>query len=125
MNQLREKEELLKLRPLVPTQVGAEEIESFQNEVLRPILKYQNDLFMTFLKGQPHFDKLDRSSGRKHYEEELNKFLSQAAIKNILLGMVLGLLTNEEMEHYQKHTKENNKRLAQMLAQRVADQSFS
>lgn len=124
MNQLREKEELLKLRPLVPTQPGAEEIESFQNEVLRPILKYQNDLFLTFLKGQPHFDKLDRNIGRKHYEEELNKFLSQAAIKNVLLGMVLGLLTNEEMEQYQKHTKENNKRLAQMLAQRVADQSF-
>lgn len=125
MNQLREKEELLKLRPLVPTQEGAEKIEGFQNEVLRPIIKYQNDLFLIFLKEQKHFDKLEKGSGRKHYEDELNKYLSQVSIKNILLGIVLGMLTEEEMQTYQNDANEYNKRVARMIAQRVSDQTFS
>lgn len=125
MNQLREKEELLKLRPLVPTQEGTEKIEGFQNEVLRPILKYQNDLFLAFLKSQKHFNHLEKGSGRRHYEDELNKFLSQVSIKNMLLGMVLGLLTEEEMLIYQNDANEYNKRVARMIAQRVSDQTFS
>jgi hypothetical protein len=38
---------LIDLRPLVPTEIDkASEIEQFQNDILRPILKFQHELFI-------------------------------------------------------------------------------
>ena len=59
-------EALLKMRPEVTTEVNYEisSSEAFQNDTLRPILKFQNDLFVyLFRNSKPivkiNFDKKD------------------------------------------------------------------
>ena len=49
-----DREQLKELRPLIPSALteNTKEIEHFQNEVLRPILKFQHTFFEHYFKSK-------------------------------------------------------------------------
>ena len=99
-------------------------IEVFQNTVLRPILKLQNDaLIRSFLfdlkNKKQNFNQYSNSEKQKSITTH---FKSNTALKQQLLGVVIGLFTKDEFEVYQKDSSKINKRIFSMLKQRLEDQ---
>jgi hypothetical protein len=98
--------------------------ELFQNEVLRPILKLQNDLFLlVFLnylgKNIMAFKIHTQEKKMTIIENALQKDIK---LKNILKGMIIGLFTTDEYTLYLKNSSSLNKRMMSMLAERLKSQ---
>ncbi len=120
---MRENDELTSIRPLIAIEPAESALEIFQNEVLRPILKYQQELWKSILLGED-FLKNALSSGKTQSEKW--RMVMKLATKNPSLkyqwvGMVTGLMTNEEFSYYYRNKKELDKRIMSMLAQRFVD----
>ena len=115
------------LRSELPNVVnGAEisEIELFQNEVLRPILKFQNEvltsLFISNLKKREvDFSKMNLNGRIAYVTNVIQKDLG---LRNVLIGMVLGLMTVEEIGQYYQYETECRRRISKMVIDRLADQ---
>ena len=120
---MREEHELKELRPIVATLPTDNELEVFQNDVLRPILKYQHELW-SFISRQELFISKAISSG-KSASEKWNLLMKSTtknpSLKYQWIGMVTGLLTNVEFAFYYQNKKEIDKRIMGMLAQRMID----
>jgi hypothetical protein len=117
-------EDLLKLRPKIKTiqqDLNTSETEQYQNNTLRPILKFQHDillgLFRTSLtKNKARFTELNR----EEKEEKLNQiFQKDLSFKNQSIGAVIGILTLEEYEVYTSDMAAYNRRIVTMLKQRI------
>jgi hypothetical protein len=122
-NNLRVDSELLDMRPMVATQqIDSKEIERFQNECLRPILKLQNDLIINwFLSQKPVAIILKLKDQKPEFRTKLKAFLGQGSVRGVLIGIVVGQMTNQESSFYLQNQNEINKRTIAMLAQRVED----
>ena len=122
------REELRHLRPKINTfdTESTSPIEHFQNEVLRQVIKYQHDWLMTWATGLPQWKMLCSFKGKKEdFFIRINDYFSkQQDKKGILIGTICGLLTLEEMAFYQMHEKEVNKRIIQMVVQRLTDSFY-
>ena len=98
--------------------------ESFQNEVLRPILKLQNDLFVASFINYIENNKVDFSS--KTLEAKLavidNGIQKDVKFRNTMRGIVVGLFTIEEYDFYSNNTSDVNKRMMSMLTERFKSQ---
>lgn len=98
--------------------------EIFQNEVLRPILKLQNDLFIVSFINYVEKNKKD------FYDFTVDKKLAtienviQKDIKfrNALKGMIIALFTLDEFAQYIKNSSNLNKRMMGMLIERLKSQ---
>ncbi|MBC5841897.1 glyoxalase [Flavobacterium sp. F-380] len=106
----------------ISTDSSAEEI--FQNRVLRPILKLQNDLFIasfknyiTKYKGDFYNLTIDKRLGV--IENALQK---DVKYRNTLKGMVIGLFTMEEYLLYSNNSSNLSKRMMTMLLERLKSQ---
>ena len=96
-------------------------LEQFQNEVLRPILKFQNDVFVAYFRT--HLGDTILPTRCATLEEFIKARLQKdLALRNTCIGMTIGLLTTEELPFYFEHKTELNKRIINMLCQRLADQ---
>lgn len=124
----RDEEKLKSLRPVIPASGNTlhSDIETFQNDVLRPILKFQNDILLSLLQNQAHFHVcLQRHLVREEFQTEIKVFINnQAQVKNQIIGLALGMLTSEEFEVYSANHQEFNKRIIQMAIQRATDFYF-
>ena len=98
--------------------------ESFQNLTLRPILKFQNSLFLSVFRNHLKKHKIafaDLKNIEKHeYIDQLIK--KDRKMHNLFLGIVLGQLTDVEYIAYLAHEKELNRRISVMLIQRLQNQ---
>ncbi|WP_264564219.1 glyoxalase [Flavobacterium sp. N3904] len=106
----------------VSNQSSADEL--FQNEVLRPILKLQNDLFIaSFLN---YISKYKRDFYSKTVENKLavieNAIQKDIKFRNALKGMIIGLFTTEEYALYIKNSSSLNKRMMGLLIERLKSQ---
>ncbi|MEK9583431.1 MAG: glyoxalase, partial [Flavobacteriaceae bacterium] len=120
-------EKLLQQRPDIPTskindQMGSEEY--FQNAVLRPILKLQNDLFISVFKNyiKKHknvFYDLSLEKKQRYIEHAIQKDIK---FRNSLKGMIIGMFTVEEYETYTMNSSALNKRMMNLLIVRLKDQ---
>ena len=120
-------EKLLQQRPDIPTskindQMGSEEY--FQNAILRPILKLQNDLFVSVFRNyiKKHknvFFDLTLEKKQHYIEQSIQKDIK---FRNSLKGMVIGMFTVEEYETYTLNTSALNKRMMNLLIVRLKDQ---
>jgi hypothetical protein len=119
------REELVALRPIIDTirTTDVSPIEQFQNDCLRPILKMQHDVLMALMKSQPNFEEMLHSKGsRLQFQDRVRTFIvKQPSLKHLLIGMVLGMLTVDEMKIYIKHATDFNKRISGMICQRISD----
>ncbi|MDA9322999.1 glyoxalase [Flavobacteriaceae bacterium] len=96
----------------------------FQNEVLRPILKFQNDLFVQvlknyFLKHKNSFYSLSLEKRLLYIENALQKDIK---FRNVLKGIIIGQFSLEEYHSYRSKSAALNKRMMQMLIQRYQSQ---
>lgn len=95
--------------------------ERFQNLVLRPVIKLQNDLFIEVFKNYIAKHKL------VFYNFTLEKrldFIESAVTRDIkfrnsLKGMVIGLFTVEEYLIYIQNSSALNKRMMQIVKERL------
>lgn len=98
--------------------------ERFQNETIRPILKMQNDLFVLVFKNYILKHKnvfLDLSFDRKSTYIE-NAIQKDIKFRNSLKGMVIGMFSLEEYQRYILNSSALNKRMMNMLIERLKDQ---
>jgi hypothetical protein len=122
LNKLRISKELESLRPdvFVDENIVSTTMEQFQNQTLRPIIKYQNNLLISFFLSQKNANTLlDNRGPLKDFEEKMQVFLNQSAIKYQILGIVIGLFTEDEHKFYQLHSKDLSKRIYQIVAKRL------
>ena len=98
--------------------------EIFQNEVLRPILKLQNDLFIvSFInyvdKNKKDFYDLTVDKKLATIENVIQKDIK---FRNALKGMIIALFTLDEFALYIKNSSDLNKRMMGMLIERLKSQ---
>lgn len=118
------KTKLLELRSEIPSAVlkdNMSEDEYFQNAVLRPIIKFQNDLlnaaFVNYICKHKNLFHALSTEKRVHYIE--NAILKDHKFRNSLKGTVIGLFTTEEYAVYIKNSSALNKRMMQMVKDRL------
>lgn len=102
---------------------GTKDVEQFQNEVLRPILKMQHSLLIAFFsnyltKRKITFSEITPKQQQNYIESALSKDIGY---KNFQLGIVTGQLSLEEYSFYKKNSSELNKRILQMLKKRLKE----
>ncbi|MDC1108674.1 glyoxalase [Flavobacteriaceae bacterium] len=99
------------------------DIERFQNEVLRPIIKIQNNLLVGFFKNYIKNNKIKFNTLKPEVQEnKINTILTKDInFKNILIGSIIGHLEENEIEIYFKYKTEINKRIIQIIKQRLHD----
>jgi hypothetical protein len=109
------------LRPLIETEnKTTTELERFQNEVLRPILKFQHSLLEMEVANNPLIEKLLKQELTSERKRLLVKgIVTKTDIKYQLLGQITGLLTNSEVQFYYSKKKEIDKRIFAMIIDRV------
>lgn len=100
-------------------QSSAEEI--FQNQTLRPILKFQNDLFLQVfinyaVKQKNVFFDLSPEKKIVYIENVLQKDIK---LRNLLKGMIIALFTTKEYSEYIKNSSNLNKRMMNLLIERL------
>jgi hypothetical protein len=123
-NSDRDEKSLIELRPnLILESFDSDgDLESFQNDSLRPILKFQHNVLLDFVLSQPNIDSvLKNRQIRRILESSLKDFINQTQLKGQLIGMTIGLFSMEELKFYNVYQKEINKRILQMILQRLVD----
>jgi hypothetical protein len=106
----------------INTQSSSEEI--FQNKTLRPILKLQNDLFIQVfinyaIKQKNVFFNLTPDKKMAYIENVIQRDIK---FRNALKGMVIALFTLEEYASYIQNSSNLNKRMMNMLIERLKSQ---
>ena len=114
-----------KLRPVLKNLINSNtsDLERFQNEVLRPIIKMQNNLLVALFNNYIRNRKIEFNKLKAEVQEnKINSILTKDInFKNILIGSILGHLNKNEIEIYLKSKSELNKRIIQMVKQRLHD----
>ena len=114
---------LIKFRPLLKQSIilnNTNELEVFQNNTLRPIIKFQHELLVLVLKNYLISNKFDIVNTNT---EKLSKFTS-IAIKNDkqlnlqITHSITGLFTKREFDYYSQNKKEIHKRIIQICTER-------
>ena len=98
--------------------------EFFQNTILRPILKLQNDLFIaTFInyvsKNKIDFYSFTIDKKTATIEKSIQKDIK---FRNMLKGMIIALFTVDEYALYIQNSSSLNKRMMGMLIERLKSQ---
>lgn len=106
----------------INSQSSLEEI--FQNRTLRPILKMQNDLFIQVfinyaVKQKNVFFSLTPEKKMMYIENVIQRDIK---FRNSLKGMIIALFTLEEYAEYIKISSNLNKRMMNMLVERLKSQ---
>ena len=98
--------------------------EAFQNQVLRPILKLQNDLFIISFTNYISKNKIDFKtiSAEKKLMIIENTIQKDIKFRNALKGMIIALFTIDEYATYIKNSSNLNKRMMGMLIERLKSQ---
>jgi len=113
-------ESLLALRPQIVTSPAQNPAEAFQNTVLRPILKFQQERIAAIFQQHIQKRKVNLSGinleARKTYVE--TAFQKDLALRHQLIGLALGMMTEEEWMEFSED-KELARRLNNLLVQRI------
>ena len=110
-----------KSRPELFLSKANSEEEIFQNEILRPILKLQHELIITLAQ---EFLRSRNVTWEKVKEKDPFQWLNinikrDIPFKNQLIGMVIGQFSKNELDEYLTFQKEMNKRIINMMTERI------
>jgi hypothetical protein len=114
----------IQLRPEIPSielTLNFSEEERFQNEVLRPIIKLQNDLILSCFV---HYLQQTKGSMESLNPVQIdpyitNLFKTSTRLKTELRGLIIGLFTLEEYHKYIEISSQLNRRMNNMIQQRI------
>ena len=106
----------------ITNQSSSEEV--FQNKTLRPILKLQNDLFIQVfinyaVKQKSVFFALTPEKKMAYIENVIHRDIK---FRNALKGMVIAFFTLDEYAEYIQISSNLNKRMMNMLIERLKSQ---
>lgn len=106
----------------VSAQSSADEL--FQNQTIRPILKLQNDLFIAVFVNYVNKNKADFYSYtvEKKLQTIENSIQKDIKFRNSLKGIVMALFTIEEYDTYIQNSSSLNKRMMNLLIDRLKSQ---
>ncbi|MFH6968173.1 glyoxalase [Flavobacterium sp. FlaQc-28] len=106
----------------VSAQSSADEL--FQNQTIRPILKLQNDLFIAVFINYVNKNKADFYSYtiEKKLQTIENSIQKDIKFRNSLKGIVMALFTIEEYDTYIQNSSSLNKRMMNLLIDRLKSQ---
>ncbi|WP_282135873.1 glyoxalase [Seonamhaeicola maritimus] len=98
--------------------------EWFQNSVLRPVIKLQNDLLIAVFKNyivkhKSVFYDLILEKRIDYIENAIHKDMK---FRNSVKGMVIGLFTVEEYSMYTQNSSALNKRMMNIVKERLLSQ---
>lgn len=98
--------------------------ELFQNQTIRPILKLQNDLFIAVFINYVNKNKADFYSYtvEKKLQTIENSIQKDIKFRNSLKGIVMALFTIEEYDNYIQNSSSLNKRMMNLLIDRLKSQ---
>ncbi len=119
--------QLLEIRPTIQSAKIIDNmgnIELFQNSALRPILKYQNHLILAVFKNYvaKHKNSFYELAVQKKLAFIENAVQKDIKFRNSLKGIIIGLFTLEEYEIYIQDSSALNKRMMNMVIERLKDQ---
>jgi len=100
--------------------------EKFQNETLRPILKWQNELLLEVFRNYASkqkgvFFSLSPEKKESYIENVIQKDIK---FRNTIKGIVIGLFSLEEFQDYIKNSSNLNKRMMNLVIERLKSQSM-
>ena len=113
------------IRPKISSIIKIEHFsmeEKFQNEVLRPIIKLQHDLLLSYFehyylkRNKVKISELN-STQKKEIIQKVFKVDTQLKIE--LRGLIIGLFTVEEYKEYLGYSSKLNRRINNMIQQRI------
>lgn len=98
--------------------------EIFQNRTIRPILKLQNDIFIeSFInyvnKNKKDFYSMSIEKKIMFIDTSIHKDIK---FRNALKGMIMAFFTIEEFREYIQNSSSLNKRMMNLLIERLKDQ---
>ena len=112
-----------KERPIIKNLIKKHttEIESFQNTIVRPIIKMQHPLLVASFKNYLEKRKVDLQSCS---DLEINNkikliYNNDISYRNISLGLIIGHFSTSEFSYYINYSSEINKRIIKIIHQRV------
>ena len=118
---------LLTIRPNIDTidkSLKTKDVEAFQNNVLRPILKFQNDLLLQIFIDYANqykgvFFKLSDYEKLSYIQQALS---TNQRLRSLILGTIVGLFAVEDFGYYKSNSSALNKRIITMTIQRLQSQ---
>ncbi|MCK0179244.1 glyoxalase [Flavobacteriaceae bacterium S0862] len=118
--------DLKRIRPEFMTTTindGMSTDERFQNLVLRPIIKLQNDLFIEVFKNYvaKHKNVFYDLSVDKRIDYISNTIHKDMKFRNSLKGIIIGMFTIEEYKLYIQNSSALNKRMMNIVKERLID----
>ncbi len=98
-------------------------IELFQNQTLRPIIKMQHELLIASFNNYLQQRKIDFLSltSQKKRSKIRAVFVKDIPYKKFTLGIIIGHFSTEEYQYYCFNSSELNKRIIQIVVQRIQD----
>lgn len=114
------------LREQLPILVSGDtsETEAFQSQTLRPVLKLQNEIYLMLFQDYAvskisDFNSLTTEKKQGFIDQSLRK---DHALRNVFIGMTVGMFTAEEMKTYISDKNIFHKRMITMLIERLKSQ---
>lgn len=100
------------------------DLEVFQSVSLRPILKLQNEVILSLINNflAEHKVVVKNLTPNKKIERLHDIFKNNIQQKQLMLGVIIGHFTNDEIVFYNANKKETTKRIITMLLERVCSQ---
>ncbi|MEM6772664.1 MAG: hypothetical protein AAF597_18945 [Bacteroidota bacterium] len=112
----------LALRPVLDLPAATTPEERFQNATLRPIMKQQDALlraalgiFLTKRKV-----KLDQIPANQRFAKVKELVTRDNRLRGLLFGIAVGQFTADEMTYYAANEREANRRMTNLLVERLA-----
>lgn len=114
----------LAIRPQIESLPTDHPVEAFLHQTLRPVLKLQNELFLAitrhfFVKRKIRFAVMDTHQQKQQVHHSIGK---DNRLRGLLFGIVVGQFTEEELGFYLENEAEVNRRITQLLVQRLHTQ---
>jgi hypothetical protein len=117
---------LLAMRPSVPTAaVEAGTVGAFLHTTLRPVLKLQNMLLLAIVADfvLDHHIPLAKASDTDRQRLLAELLARNTKLRYTVVGLVSGVFSDGEYAFYRQHRSEVNRRMLELVQQRVLDQT--
>ena len=116
--------QLVALRPLISTEASYTDVEQFQNETLRPILKLLNNTLLYVFRQyiEKHKSPFSKFSVIEKQAYVVRSLRQDHQFRHFVRGIVAGHFTNKEWVFFDANENEVNKRIMKMIEQRLNSQ---
>ncbi len=118
-------QQLKNLRPIINVDNSkSTDLETFQTNTLRPILKFQNDLILTIINQHLAENKIvvKNLTDNKKTERIHEIVKGNLQLKQLFTGITIALFTEEEITFYHQNKREVVKRTITLLLERICTQ---